>query len=237
MMRTDKFLSKAARLSRKDAAAAIRSGRVLVNGERCLRAEERIDEETASVTLDGKTLSYRKFTYIMLNKPAGYVSSTDDPSGSSVLELLPEELRRGLFPCGRLDKNTTGLLLLTDDGALCHRLLSPKSHAAKDYAFSCLRPITEEDRQALESGVDIGGYVTKPCSLFLKSPTEGIITLTEGKYHQIKRMFQCRCNKILSLHRLSFGGVLLDETLESGAYRPLTFEELNMLETHDRAGK
>ncbi len=228
-MRLDKLLSKSGGLSRKEAAAAVRSGRVLVNGVRAKKADCKIDEEEDGVVLDGRPLVYRKFTYIMLHKPIGYVSSTDDPGGPTVLELLPAPLSKGLFPCGRLDKNTTGLLILTDDGEFCHRLLTPRNHVPKDYLFSCARPVTEEDKKALESGVDIGGYVTRPCVLTLRSPTEGIITVTEGKYHQIKLMFQSRCNKILSLHRLSFGGVSLDESLTPGAYRLLTDGEREKL--------
>ena len=224
-MRTDKYLADVTGLSRREAGEALRRGRVMVNGQIVFRPEEKLDERTALVLLDGEPLSYRRFTYILLYKPQGYVSSTDDPGGPTVLELLPENLRKGLFPCGRLDKNTTGLLLLTDDGALTHRLLSPKSHVRKEYRVVLERPVTEEDVRELEQGVDIGGYRTKPCVLKMLSPVEGIITLTEGKYHQIKRMFQNRCNRVIALERISFGGVRLDERLAPGEFRFLTKEE------------
>lgn len=228
-MRTDKYLADVTGLSRKEAGEALRRGRVTVNGQVVLRPEEKLDERTALVLLDGVLLSYRRFTYILLNKPLGYVSSTDDPGGPTVLELLPENLRKGLFPCGRLDKNTAGLLLLTDDGPLTHRLLAPKSHVQKEYRVTLERPVTEEDVRELEQGVDIGGYRTKPCTLKMQSPTEGTITLTEGKYHQIKRMFQNRCNRVIALERISFGGLRLDGRLAPGEFRFLTKEEEALL--------
>ncbi len=229
MLRLDKYIAEASGFSRKEASEAIRKGRVTVNGKTVSLPQKKTDEKQDEVTLDGNALSYKKFTYIMLHKPAGYVSSTDDPSGPTVLELLPGSLRRGLFPCGRLDKNTTGLLILTNDGVLTHKLLSPAKHVEKTYAFTCKKAVTEEDLKELESGVDIGGCRTKPCKVVLQGQTAGTITLTEGKYHQIKLMFQNRCNKILSLHRLSFGGVLLDSTLSEGAYRALTAQEEGIL--------
>ena len=228
MLRLDKYLADASALSRKEAGAAIRAGRVCVNGKP-EKSPERKVEEAAEVLLDGQKLTYERFRYFMLNKPAGYVSSTDDPGGPTVLELLPEGERRGLFPCGRLDKNTTGLLLLTDDGKLAHDLLSPKKHVEKSYYFTVERPVTGEDVAALEAGIDIGICVTKPCKIALDSERSGIITLREGKYHQIKEMFKNRCNKVLSLRRVSFGGVALDGDLAEGAYRKLTKEELEKL--------
>ena len=128
-----------------------------------------------------------------------------------------------------MDKNTVGLLLLTDDGPLTHRLLAPKSHVQKEYRVTLERPVTEEDVRELEQGVDIGGYRTKPCTLKMQSPTEGTITLTEGKYHQIKRMFQNRCNRVIALERISFGGLRLDGRLAPGEFRFLTKEEEALL--------
>ena len=230
MMRLDKFLALTTPLSRKESALAVRRGHVTVNGIPAHAADGKIDETADRIQLDGTLLVYRQFKYIMLNKPEGYVSSTDDPSGPTVLELLPEELRRGLFPCGRLDKNTTGLLLLTDNGPLSHRLLSPKSHVAKEYSFTCERPVTEGDVYDLEKGVDIGDYRTKPTRVTLRTPTSGVILLEEGKYHQIKLMFKAKMNKILTLKRISFAGIPLDERLEPGEFRFLTPEEEKTLE-------
>lgn len=233
MMRLDKFLSNIGSLSRKEASEAIRRGRVTVNGQTARQPEQKIDENADTVTLDGTALRYRKFTYLMLNKPEGYVSSTDDPSGPTVLELLPPELRKNLFPCGRLDKNTTGLLILTDNGQLAHRLLAPKSHVSKTYGFTVERPVTAKDIAELEKGVDIGVCVTAPCKVEMQSQTVGRITLTEGKYHQIKLMFKNRCNKVTALCRLSFGGICLDSTLSPGSFRYLTAEEQQTLESHN----
>lgn len=233
MMRLDGFLSKAGGLSRKDASEAVRRGRVTVNGVQANNAAAKVDEQKDTVLLDGKMLVYKEFTYIMLNKPMGYVSSTDDPSGPTVLELLPPEQRKDLFPCGRLDKNTTGLLILTDNGKLAHRLLSPKSHVKKTYLFTVERPVTAEDIENLEKGVDIGICTTAPCKVVMNSQTEGEITLTEGKYHEIKLMFKNRCNKVLSLMRISFGKITLDPTLLPGTFRTLTESEELALETHN----
>ncbi|MBQ8235561.1 MAG: rRNA pseudouridine synthase [Clostridia bacterium] len=233
MMRLDKFLSVTGTASRKESAALLKKGRITLNGAPVLKGETKIDEERDEIKLDGVPIVYQKHRYIMLHKPQGYVSSTDDPSGPTVLELLPEKERRDLFPCGRLDKNTTGLLILTDDGKLAHRLLSPKHHATKEYYFTCQRKVTEQDVVDLENGVDIGGYITKPCKLTLFDDLSGSITLTEGKYHQIKLMFSARCNKILTLHRHAFGGIVLDPALKEGAWRPLTPEEVALLESHE----
>ncbi len=229
-MRLDKFLALTTPLSRKESGIAVKRGRVTVNGILAREADSKIDEISDKILLDGNALIYRTFRYIMLNKPEGYVSSTDDPSGPTVLELLPPELRRGLFPCGRLDKNTTGLLLLTDNGQLSHRLLSPKNHVAKEYFFTCERPVTESDVYDLENGVDIGDYRTKPTKVTLHTPTSGVILLYEGKYHQIKLMFKAKMNKILTLKRISFAEIPLDEALEPGNFRFLTPEEEKTLE-------
>ena len=229
MLRLDKFLSSAASLSRKESAAAVRKGRVSINGAPARDPAAKVDEEKDVILLDGRALLYRRYTWLMLHKPAGYVSSTDDPSGPTVLELLPEDLRQGLFPCGRLDKNTTGLMLLTSDGALSHLLLSPKRHVPKTYAFTCEKPVTKEDLEELQKGVVIDGQVTLPCDIELDDPLSGRITLHEGRYHQIKLMFQNRCNKVLSLHRLSFGPLALDPGLLPGDFRPLTDNELALL--------
>ena len=149
-MRLDKFLSCTGTASRSEAARAARSGAVLVNGAPVKKADVQIDPEKDTVSFCGKTVEYRKYTYVMLNKPVGYVSATEDGKDPTVLELLPDELRRlELFPCGRLDKNTTGLMLLTNDGKLSHKLLSPRCHVKKKYRFTCKFPISSEDEAML----------------------------------------------------------------------------------------
>ena len=226
-MRLDKFLSELGKATRSEGGKLIRSGKVSVNGTVIKKPDFKIDPENDKITLLGETLSYKKFTYIMLNKPDGYVSATDDDSEKTVLDLVSDEDRRkGLFPCGRLDKNTLGLVILTNDGDGAHRVLSPKHHVSKVYKFEAESPLSESDVNALESGVDIGGYFTKPCKIKLyNNLTSGEITLTEGKYHQIKRMLLAVNNKITYLERISFGGIMLDPKLERGEWRYLTSDE------------
>ena len=231
-MRLDKFLSVTGTLSRSDAKRAIRAGRVSVGGIAARSGELQLDPEKERVCLDGREIIYRRATYIMLNKPEGYVSATDDPRDKTVLELLPDELRRlNLFPCGRLDKYTLGLMLITDDGELSHRLLAPKSHVSKNYRFRAEKPVSESDRLLLESGVHIeGGYLTKPAKVALdESSSGGIITICEGKYHQIKQMLEAVSNKIIYLERVSFGPLTLDEQLARGEWRFLTEAEIEAL--------
>lgn len=228
-MRLDKFLSVTGTLSRSESKKAIRAGRVSVDGVAARSGELQLDPEKVCVRFDGREIVYRRFTYIMLNKPEGYVSATDDPRDKTVLELLPDELRKfNLFPCGRLDKYTLGLMLITDDGELSHRLLAPKSHVSKDYRFHSEKPVSEADRLALEAGVHIeGGYLTKPAKVALDECAEsGIITICEGKYHQIKQMLEAVSNKITYLERVSFGPLVLDEHLARGEWRFLTEEEI-----------
>ena len=167
----------------------------------------------------------------MLNKPDGYVSARTDDKSPTVLELLPPELQKiGLFPCGRLDKNTFGLMILTNNGPLSHKLLSPKNHVDKKYRFNVKFPISQNDVEALEQGVDIGGYMTAPCKVDMTDERSGYITLTEGKYHQIKLMAEAVHNQITFLERVSFGPVALDTNLSRGEWRHLTPEEQTALE-------
>lgn len=236
-MRLDKLLSATGRLSRKECAKAAKAGRIFLNGKPTRDAAIKVDPDKDTVTLDGEMILYREFVYIMLSKPTGYVSATEDGRDPTVLELLPEELqKRDLFPCGRLDKNTTGLMLLTDDGALGHKLLSPKHHVEKTYAFTSKFPLSDADLEALQSGVPIetkdgGMYLTKPAKLSLTNEerTAGRITLTEGKYHQIKFMLMAVHNQITSLSRVTFGPLVLDPALEIGEWRYLTDEEITEL--------
>ena len=234
-MRLDKFLSITSTATRSESGKAARCGRILVNGVACKNAAEHIDPDNDVVEYCGERVVYRKFTYIMLNKPEGYVSATEDGKDKTVLELLPEKLRNiGLFPCGRLDKNTTGLMLLTDNGELGHKLLAPKSHVSKTYGFRCENQLSDEDTKKLEEGVYIaGGHLTKPAKIKLyESRTQGEITITEGKYHQIKFMFEAVKNKITELERLTFGPLVKDEKLERGEWRYLTDKETEALENH-----
>lgn len=230
-MRLDKFISECGIASRREVAVAARKGQVLVNGTPCQRPDTHISEETDTVVYMGERVTYRRFTYIMLNKPAGYISATEDGKLPVVTELLPERLRRiGLFPSGRLDRDTVGLMILTNDGALSHKLLSPKHHAEKVYFYRLASPLAEGAEKFFSEGMTIGGEVCKPAFLTPSEDREsGLVTLTEGKYHQVKRMFESLRNKVVFLERISFGGVSLDPSLMRGEWRYLTEEEVETL--------
>lgn len=236
-MRLDKFLVSTGKISRSDAGRAARGGKITVDGVVEKRADRQIDPDQNVITLYGEPITYRRFTYIMLNKPDGVVSATEDGRDRTVLDLLPDELRRiGLFPCGRLDKHTLGLVLLTNNGPLGHRLLSPRHHVEKRYLYTCRSPLCEDDRLLLERGVTLdGGYMTKPARIRASEDgLSGEITLIEGKYHQIKRMFEAVDNKIVTLERVSFGPLVLDERLPRGEWRYLTDDEITALENGER---
>lgn len=237
-MRLDKFIVESGLATRTEIAKAARNGAITVNNTVVRKAGQHIDPTADEVKYCGKVVIYREFTYVMLNKPTGYVSSTDDDKSPTVLTLLPAELQKiGLFPCGRLDKNTLGLMILTNNGPLSHKLLAPKNHVSKRYRFRVKFPISEDDVKALESGVDIGGYVTAPCKVEMVGEKEGYITLTEGKYHQIKLMAEAVHNQITYLERVTFGPIKLDEGLERGEWRYLTEDEQKSLEAHGKAIK
>ena len=227
-MRLDKYLGQSGVATRSEATKMIRSRRVAVDGTVVRDPACHIDPDTASVTLDGQAVIWREFTYVMLNKPQGYVSSTED-RGPTVMELLPPQfVRMGLFTCGRLDIDTVGFLLVTNDGVLGHELLSPKHHVDKTYRFRCDPPIGEEQRKQLCAGVDIGDIVTAPADVVLTGDLpacEGDITIREGKFHQIKRMFHAVGSEITALERIRFGGLSLDTSLARGEWRYLTPEE------------
>ena len=231
-MRIDKFLSETGTMTRKESGKAVRSGRLSVNGEIVKAPDRHIDPEKDVIALDGAVIGYKKFTYIIMNKPQGYVSATDDPKEKTVLDLLPEkEQRLGLFPCGRLDKNTTGLVVLTNDGVLAHKLLAPKTHVEKEYFFEVKFPLSDDDIVQLEKGVDIGGYMTSPCKVIRKGDKSANIILTEGKYHQIKLMLGAVHNQVMLLKRTRFDSLVLKEDeLPEGQWRHLTLEEERSLQ-------
>ena len=230
-MRLDKYLSDATAFSRRELKSLIRGGQVAVCGK-VIKSPEYQVESDSQITLKGETVFYRKFVYLMMNKPAGFISATEDGRGDPVVTdlFLPEHRKMGIFPCGRLDKHTLGLMLLTNDGALSHKLLAPKSHVTKTYGFRVKFPLSAEDVETLERGVDIGGYLTKPCQMLLMGEREGKIVLTEGKYHQIKLMMQAVHNQITYLERITFGPLTLDSALSRGEWRELTDEEIALLQ-------
>jgi 16S rRNA pseudouridine516 synthase len=231
-VRIDKFISDSGIASRRDAAKAAKYGGILIDGEPVKDVSKHIDPEKNRVSYLGREIVYRKYVYVMLNKPSGYVSATDDKSLPYVTELLCDELkRRELFPVGRLDRDTVGLMILTDNGPLAHALLSPKRHVQKEYFFRAAEPLPNGAEERFSRGVTLGdGYKCKPAILKLDEGREsGIITLTEGKYHQIKRMVASFGNAVTYLERISFAAIPLDESLERGEWRYLTKEEEEIL--------
>jgi len=235
MERLDKLVAKQCNISRKEARAWIRSGRLRLNGDITLSPETRLDPETDSLRLDGQTLSLWRHIYLMLNKPQGVLSAARDKQAQTVLDLVPEQWRRkGLFPAGRLDKDTTGLLILTDDGDFAHRMLSPQRGVYKTYHARLREPLTQAQIAALEQGVVLkDGTVCLPASV---RPLEGEprgrmaeIRIREGKYHQIKRMAAACGNAVEALRRVQIGGLRLDETLREGECRMLTEEEIESI--------
>ena len=239
-MRLDKFLSMMGCCSRSEAKKAIREKKILINEATAQAADVQIDPDNDKITFCGKRIIYQQYKYIMLNKPDGVVSATDDPREKTVIDLIEgEERRHKMFPCGRLDKNTLGLMLLTDDGDLAHELLSPKHHVNKKYYFKAEKEIAVAEIMQFENGLTLDdGYVTLPAKIELfDNKTEGIITLTEGKYHQIKRMLVAIDNKITYLERISFGPLELDTSLARGEWRYLTEEEIKLLREHKKTRK
>ena len=233
MIRLDKFLADSGVGTRTDVKKRIREGRITVNDAVAKKPDLKVDPEQDQILFDHRPVIYEKYSYYLFHKPAGCVTARCDRLNRTVMDFFPESMRKEFAPVGRLDKDTEGLLLITNDGALAHELLSPKKHVAKTYYARIEGKVTAEDVAAFRKGLDIGEKnLTKPAELvILKSDSESEIevTITEGKYHQIKRMFEKTGKKVIYLKRLSMGSLKLDETLATGAYRPLTESELQAL--------
>lgn len=230
MERLDKYLASQNLGSRKEVTALVRSGAVTVNGTVVKDSAKKLDPQKDRVLVLGKEVQYRKYAYIMMNKPAGVLSATEDSRQETVLDLLPPELaRRGLFPAGRLDKDTTGLLILTNDGDFAHRMLAPKSHVYKMYKAHLLRDVTEDDIAAFRAGVSYGPQQFSPAVLQKAGEKTAIVEIREGKFHQVKRMFLATENKVLALKRLQIGALKLDENLAPGEARLLTTGEIEQI--------
>ena len=231
MERLDKLLAGTGKWSRREVKALVRQGLVRVDGRLAASAEDKLDPAAAVVTVAGETISLCRFTYVMLHKPAGVLTATEDRKQPTVLDLLPPELRRiGLAPVGRLDKDTEGLLLLTNDGELAHRLLSPKYHVEKRYFARVDGELSAADAEAFACGMTLGdGLECLPAGLEVLPDRVCIVTLREGKFHQVKRMLAARGAPVLYLKRLSMGPLTLDDSLAAGAYRLLRAEEISAL--------
>lgn len=231
MERLDKLLAGTGKWSRREVKALVRQGLVRVDGRLAASAEDKLDPAAAIITVAGETISLCRFTYVMLHKPAGVLTATEDRKQPTVLDLLPPELRRiGLAPVGRLDKDTEGLLLLTNDGELAHRLLSPKYHVDKRYLARVDGELSATDAEAFARGMTLGdGLECLPAGLEVLPDRVCIVTLREGKFHQVKRMLAARGAPVLYLKRLSMGPLTLDDSLAAGAYRLLRAEEISAL--------
>lgn len=232
-LRLDKYLAEMGCGTRSEVKKAISKGQVRINDQVMKKPEYKLDTETDKVWFQEKQVSYAEYEYYMLNKPAGVVSATEDAKETTVVELITGRQRKDLFPVGRLDKDTEGLLLITNDGELAHRLLSPKKHVDKTYYARIDGKVTEEDTELFKKGVDIGDEKpTMPAELeILKSGEESEIELTirEGRFHQVKRMFHACGKEVVYLKRLRMGSLKLDETLKPGEYRKLTEKEIEEL--------
>ncbi len=226
MLRLDKFLCDAGIGSRSQVKVFLKQGLIKVNGEIIKRPEFKVEEEQDSVTFQGKEIKYRKYVYYMLNKPKGVVSATRDNLNRTVTDLIKDSGHQNLFPVGRLDKDTEGLLLITNDGDLAHRLLSPKKHVDKVYYVELDKMLTEEGRRMLETGIDIGEEKpTLPANAQRITDTSLYLTIREGKYHQVKRMLKAVGCEVTYLKRIAMGAISLDKNLPCGCYRELTEEE------------
>ena len=227
MIRLDKFLCEMEIGTRSQVKELIKKGNVLVDGDVIKKSDYKFEETVAKVFVNGKEISYQKYYYYMLHKPAGVVSATVDNHDKTVMELLKDAPGRDMFPVGRLDKDTEGLLLITNDGELSHNLLSPKKHVDKTYLVKTKKEITDSMISSLEKGVDIGeDHLTLPAKVKLIEEQVIELTITEGKFHQVKRMLKAVDNEVVYLKRLSMGSLTLDESLAPGEYRLLTKEEI-----------
>ncbi len=242
-IRLDKYMADMGIGTRSEVKAYIKKGRVSVDGEVVKQAEYKVEIESQTVALDGNQIGYAQYEYYMLNKPAGVVSAVTDNRDTTVVELIKDAKRKDLFPVGRLDKDTEGLLLITNDGELSHELLSPNKHVEKTYYAKIKGEVTEEDVKAFAEGLHLNKETireekaekdieTKPAKLVVLNTgeiSEIELTICEGKFHQVKRMFQAVGKEVIYLKRISMGSLVLDERLALGEYRSLTEEELRQL--------
>lgn len=229
-MRLDKFLCEMNIGTRSQVKDYIKHGDVTVNSSTVKKPDMKIDEHNDKIGFRGEELSFEKYVYYMLNKPAGVVSATKDNTADTVLSLIRDNTRKDIFPVGRLDKDTEGLLIITNDGELAHRLLSPKKHVDKTYLVKVSSPVSPDDAERLETGTDIGDdKPTAPAKVKILSDEQILLTIHEGRFHQVKRMLQAVDNKVIYLKRISFGKITLDESLNPGEYRRLTEKEVELL--------
>ena len=235
MERIDKIISSQTNYSRKDVKKLILQKKISVNGKVAKKPEQKVNEQQDEIYIDGNKLEIKKYIYLILNKPKGYISATEDRTAKTVLDLVPEKyMRRGLFPAGRLDKDTTGMMIITDDGEFAHNILAPRKHIEKTYRVQIDIDITEEMKEKFKQGIVLKDHVCCPATIVVENKNTALITITEGKYHQIKRMFGCFGAKVVRLHRISMGGLQLPSDLREGQCRELTAEELEKVSKRDK---
>lgn len=231
--RLDKIISNSSKISRSELKKLAKRGAVKLNGQTVTDLSVKVDCENCEIELDGQLLDTRKFIYIMLNKPKGTVSASTSSSDITVVDILPENLKwNGLFPAGRLDKDTTGFVLITNDGGFAHRILSPSNHVPKTYIAQIDKPCTDEKKSILESGITLkDGTVFKPALVKILNDEKTLveIVICEGKYHQIKRMFKAVGSDVIELKRIKIGSLTLDESLTEGEAREIRADELKMI--------
>lgn len=234
MERIDKVISSQSNFSRKEVRKMILKKRVTVDGEILDKYDTKIDQSRVVIAIDGKDIDLKKNIYLILNKPKGYISATEDKSQRTVLELVPEEFKeRELFPAGRLDKDTTGLMLITNDGVMAHNILSPRKHIKKIYEVTIDIDMTDEMVDGFKNGIRLNDAECKSAELKITRKNTGIVIIKEGRYHQIKRMFGCYGAKVLELNRIGMGNLNLPKKLKLGECRELTENELEKLQEKD----
>lgn len=235
MKRIDNIISMQTEYSRKEAKKIVLQKRVCVNGKIVLKSDMKVNPDKDEITIDGKIVDFKEHIYLILNKPAGYISAVEDKHMPTVLDLLDEKyLHRNVFPAGRLDKDTTGLMIITDDGQFVHDILAPKKHVNKTYEVTLDIPVNLEMVRGFQEGVVLNDGKCKTATLEITGENTGKVMLTEGRYHQIKRMFGCYGAKVIKLHRISMGNLVLPENLKEGESRELTMEELKKVKCEKR---
>ena len=231
MERIDKVIGNQTGYSRKEIKELIKKKRITLNDEIITKSDIKINSDINIIKIDNEIIEIKKYVYLILNKPKGYISATEDKSAPTVLDLVPEKYRhRNLFPAGRLDKDTIGLMIITDDGVFAHNILSPTKHVSKTYNVTIDIPLTEEMIIGFKKGIKLNDGECKTSLLEKTGTYTGVVTLTEGRYHQIKRMFGCFGAKVVELQRIKIGGLELPKALELGKCRELTNEELNQIQ-------
>lgn len=234
MERLDKIIASQGRFSRSEVKKLVKQGRITLDGATAKSADVKVDPSVSQIAIDGEKLFYQKFVYIMLNKPKGVISATTDSTQKTVIDLVPKELYRdGLFPAGRLDGDTTGFVLITDDGDFAHRILSPKNHIMKTYHATLKRSLNADEYEKFKDGIVLGDgtvCMQSKVRMLAEEPPVCEIQICEGKYHQVKRMFAATDNKVLELKRVKMGGLFLDENLPEGECRLLSESEIELIE-------